>query len=280
MMEDKVMHDVMTSLEHSGVHNDGDYVGDGGVLYCGKCHTPKEIRVDLFGRERVLPMLCQCEARRRDEEEAAWKEREFARRVERLRRACFAERGQSEHTFAADDRDDVRLSNAMRTYVDKWDEVRAKNMGLLLYGPPGTGKSFYAACIANALIDKGVSVVMTSFARIVGDLQGLREDNGDYIDHLARVGLLVIDDLGAERDSKYMQEQVYAVINARYEARKPLILTTNLPIEQIKSPGDLNYRRIYDRVLEMCHPVKFEGRSKRVAHVIDNFEERNKLLGL
>lgn len=279
-MEDKVMNDVMTSLAHSGVHNDGDYVGEGGVLYCGKCHTPKEIRVELLGGERIMPMLCKCAEERRDAEEAEWKAREFARRVERLRRACFAERGQAAHTFDADDRDDVRLSNAMRAYVDKWEEVRAKNMGLLLYGPPGTGKSFYAACIANALIDKGVSVVMTSFARIVGDLQGLREDNGDYIDHLARVGLLVIDDLGAERDSKYMQEQVYAVINARYEARKPLILTTNLPIEQIKSPGDLNYRRIYDRVLEMCHPVKFEGRSKRVEYVIDNFEARNKLLGL
>ena len=280
MMDEKVMNDVMTSLVHSGVHNDGDYVGEGGVLYCGKCHTPKEIRVELLGRERIMPMLCKCAEERRDAEEAEWKAREFARRVERLRRACFAEHGLCGHTFDVDDRKNVRMSNAMRAYVDKWDEVRAKNMGLLLYGQPGTGKSFYAACVANALIDKGVSAAMTSFARIVGDLQGLREDNGAYIDYLASVGLLIVDDLGAERDSKYMQEQVYAVINARYEARKPLILTTNLPIEQIKSPGDLNYRRIYDRVLEMCHPVKFEGRSKRVAYVIDNFEERNRLLGL
>ena len=150
---------------------------------------------------------------------------------------------------------------------------------MLLYGPVGTGKSFYAACIANALIDKGIPAMMTSFPRILNTLNGIY-DKQAYINKLVSYPLLIIDDLGAERASEYMLENVYAIVDARYQTGLPLIVTTNIAISEIKEPSDLKYKRIYDRILEICHPIKIDGESRRRESVKENFMRHQQLLGL
>ena len=75
--------------------------------------------------------------------------------------------------------------------------------------------------------------------------------------------MLVIDDLGAERETDYALEQVYTVIDERYKSEKPLIVTTNLTYEELKNPTDIRYKRIYDRVIEMCVPFNLSGVSRR-----------------
>lgn len=264
---------------------EGDYIGDEGLRYCGICHQPKECWTDFMGNRRKMPVVCQCEKDRLAAEEAEKARVQFAKKVERLRADCFSKTdGEStsaaEATFSRDKRRDVKVSNAMRRYADQWETMRRQNVGLLLCGNVGTGKSFYAACIANALIDKGIAVKMTSFDRISNTLFGMNTGRQAYLDKLASYPLLIIDDLGAERSSEYMLGLVFAVIDARYQANLPLIVTTNVDLAEIKEPSDLKYKRIYDRVLEMCHPVKFEGPSYRRETLRENFAERAKLLGL
>ncbi len=75
--------------------------------------------------------------------------------------------------------------------------------------------------------------------------------------------LLVIDDLGVERSTEYAMEKMFTVIDSRYRSRKPLIVTTNLKLEEIKNPPDLTHARIYDRILERCAPVLFSGKNFR-----------------
>lgn len=263
----------------------GDYIGDKELLYCGVCHQPKQCWVDFMGTLRKMPVVCQCEKDKLAAEEAEKARVQFAKKVERLRADCFSKTdGEStsaaEATFSRDKRRDVKVSNAMRRYADQWETMRRQNVGLLLCGNVGTGKSFYAACIANALIDKGIAVKMTSFDRISNTLFGMNTGRQAYLDKLASYPLLIIDDLGAERSSEYMLGLVFAVIDARYQANLPLIVTTNVDLAEIKEPSDLKYKRIYDRVLEMCHPVKFEGPSYRRETLRENFAERAKLLGL
>ena len=264
---------------------DGDYIGDEGLLYCGVCHQPKQCWVDFLGTRRKMPIICQCEKDAEAKREAEKAAAKFADRVERLRIDCFPKTDgetatASGHTFAVDKRRDVKISDVMRRYVDQWETMQRQNVGLLLCGNVGTGKSFYAACIANALIDKGIAVKMTSFDRISNTLFGMNTGRQAYLDKLAGYPLLIIDDLGAERSSEYMLGLVFAVIDARYQANLPLIVTTNVDLAEIKEPSDLKYKRIYDRVLEMCHPVKFEGPSYRMETLRENFAERAKLLGL
>ena len=77
-----------------------------------------------------------------------------------------------------------------------------------------------------------------------------------------------------------MFELVTDIIDARYQTGRPLIVTTNVPFEEIKEPQDIKYKRIYDRVLEICHPIRVDGPSQRRENVKASYEERRKLLGM
>ncbi len=66
-----------------------------------------------------------------------------------------------------------------------------------------------------------------------------------------------------ERSTEYAMEQMFTVIDSRYRGKKPLIVTTNLKLEEIKNPPDLAHARIYDRILERCAPVLFSGKNFR-----------------
>lgn len=153
-----------------------------------------------------------------------------------------------------------------KRYVECWEKVKEENLGLLLWGNVGTGKSFIAACIANALIDKGVSVLMTNFTKIISKMGSLRIDEvHEYISSFGRYDLLIIDDLGIERNTNYAQEQLYAVIDERYKSNLPLIVTTNLTPTQLENASDIAHARVYSRILEMCAPVLIDGTNRRTA---------------
>ena len=85
--------------------------------------------------------------------------------------------------------------------------MRAENIGLLLWGDVGTGKSFFAGCIANALMEKEIPVCMTNFARIINDLASRFEGRNEYIDRLFRYPLLILEDFGVERSTYCGLEQ-------------------------------------------------------------------------
>ena len=66
-----------------------------------------------------------------------------------------------------------------------------------------------------------------------------------------------------ERGTEYGLEQVYNVIDSRYRCGKPLIVTTNLSLDELQHPQDTPHARIYDRLLEMCAPILFTGTNFR-----------------
>ncbi|MCD8190266.1 MAG: ATP-binding protein [Clostridiales bacterium] len=167
-------------------------------------------------------------------------------------------------TFAsAEDSPSIQMA---RRYVEHWPQMKENNLGLLLWGDVGTGKSFTAACIANALLENGVPVLMTNFSKILNKMGGMySEQRYRYIASLAEYELLIIDDLGIERSTDYAMEQVYAVVDERYKSNKPLIVTTNLTISQIRNAEDVAHARIYSRVLELCTPVQVRGTDRRTA---------------
>ena len=138
------------------------------------------------------------------------------------------------------------------------------NIGLLLFGDVGTGKSFFAGCIANALLDQDVPVLMTNFPTILNRLTGMfSEDRSEFIASFDEYDLLIIDDLGVERSTEYAMEQMFFVIDSRYRSRRPMIITTNLKLSELKNPPDLAHARIYDRILERCAPILFDGKNFR-----------------
>ena len=244
-----------------------DYTGEDGLLYCGKCRQPKEAYFaegrTLFGRDRH-PKECDCQRKRRETLEAADREQKHREEVERLKRKGFTNPAMQEWTFGNDNGKCPQMDKAL-FYVEHWEDAVRKNIGLLLFGDVGTGKSFLAGCIANALLEKDVPVLMTNFPTILNRMTGLfGSDRADFLASLNAYDLLILDDLGAERGTEYALEQVFAVIDARYRSRKPLIVTTNLTLDALKHPDDLAHARIYDRILEICAPILFGGENLRV----------------
>ena len=124
------------------------------------------------------------------------------------------------------------------------------------------GSYFFAL---TSLLEQDVPVLMTNFPTILNRMTGLfGSDRADFLANLNAYDLLILDDLGAERGTEYALEQVFAVIDARYRSRKPLIVTTNLTLDALKNPDDLAHARIYDRILEICAPILFSGENLRV----------------
>ena len=257
----------------------GDYVKDG-LLYCGKCNTPKQCRVELFGSVRMPFCLCKCAAEARAAEEAEFKKYQKLQEIQKLRRLGFPDAEMCRWTFENDDQTNEALTTVAKNYVAKFAEMRKRGKGLLLFGKVGAGKTFAAACIANALIDSGVPCLVTNFARLVNTISGMYDGKQDYIDGLNRFDLLVIDDLASERDTEYMGEIVQNIIDSRYRAGLPLIITTNLTSEELKHPSEIRKQRIYSRLFEMCIPLEVKHKDRRKEKLIADFDEFNALLGL
>ena len=208
-------------------------------------------------------MPCQSAAEK--QRKAAEEKRERLERIQRRKAHGLQDRRLYDCTFANDNGKTPRLTAKAKRYVEHWEDAARKNIGLLLFGDVGTGKSFLAGCIANALLEQDVPVLMTNFPTILNRMTGLfGSGRADFLASLNAYDLLILDDLGAERGTEYALEQVFAVIDARYRSRKPLVVTTNLTLDALKHPDDLAHARIYDRILEICAPILFGGENLRV----------------
>lgn len=257
-----------------------DYKGEDGLLYCGKCHTPKEAYFPqgktLFGRDRH-PSECDCRKAERETCEKEETEKKHNDKVELLKREGFTDPAIREWTFGNDNGNCLQIEKA-HFYVEHWNTMCSENIGYLLWGNVGTGKSYFAGCVANALMEQEIPVRMTNFATILNNLFDGAEGRNEYISKLCAYPLLILDDFGMERGTEYGLEQVYHVIDSRYRSKKPLIVTTNLTLEQIQHPEGTPHARIYDRLLEMCVPVRFTGGNFRKITAQQKMERIKKLM--
>lgn len=251
----------------------GDYTGEDGLLYCGKCRTPKQMRGEGIFAGKMLAVSCACMIAEREQEDRE----EQRRRIEDLRDRCLPVKAMHTHTFdVAEDAKHILLA---QSYVEKWDELREKNVGLLFWGNTGSGKSFTAHCIANALIDRGVFVRLYSAAELIRQM-GDRDSHAETVRRLHAAPLLIVDDLGAERGTEYSRELLCAAIDERSEAGKPLIVTTNYTLTEMRQCQDREMQRIFDRLGALCVPVSVIGESRRREIGAEKMREVEKLLEL
>lgn len=254
----------------------GDYERDG-LIYCGKCGGQKQIVVPWpDGSEHKVGCLCPCAKAALDAAEQRRQAEEEQRRINALRVNGIQDKELRACTFENSLK--LPMIDRAQRYVEKWPQMKAENIGLLMWGDTGNGKTYAAACIANALIDRGVPVLATSFSKILSAVTGMFSDERvAYIDSLQEFPLLFLDDLGTERQSSFALEIVYTVIDNRYKAKLPVIITTNLPLAELKNAPNMDYQRIYDRILEMCVPLHFTGDSLRKKAAADKLSRARQL---
>lgn len=259
-----------------------DYIGEDGILACGACHEPLylDIEVPLIGPRRV-PRMCECD-RKREEERIAQELMDAEQmRIRELRKIGVTNDKYAEMTLARDDGADPKMRAAIDRYIEKRDMMARENIGLLFHGGTGGGKTFWAAAIANALIDHGMSAMVTNFDQLLTAVRANFEaEKGRILGQLDNVQFLILDELKFDGMSAYEERKIYEIINSRYLSHRPLIVTTNLTLEEIKHPGTEERQRICDRIIEMCVQVHVNAEGRRMAIAKEKSIKAREILGI
>lgn len=162
---------------------------------------------------------------------------------------------------------DPYVVNAVRDYTDRLAEKLSVGRGIWFYGPPGTGKTTLAMLISAAALRQNYSVAIYSLPRLLGMLrQSFSDDAGatlsELLDRLGAVDLLHIDDVGTEQSSEWVLEQLYTIINTRYEDQRSVMITTNLDVQPLRNQIG---NRTVSRLIEMCgDPLPLLGADRRM----------------
>jgi DNA replication protein DnaC len=154
----------------------------------------------------------------------------------------------------------------VRSYIDQLDERLDEGRGLWLFGDTGTGKTTLAMLVSRTAIESGRTVAIYSLPKLLARIRRTydSEPGGDsylsFFERLTSVDLLHIDDLGAEKRTDWVMEQLYALINERYESQRSIMVTTNLPHEELE---DQVGQRTISRLTQVCDEVPLYGTDRR-----------------
>jgi DNA replication protein DnaC len=141
---------------------------------------------------------------------------------------------------------------SVRRYIAHIEQHLDRGEGLWIQGDVGTGKTTLAMLVSKAALQTGRSVAIYSLPRLLNLLREAMDSAGgklDLLDRLTAVDLLHLDDLGAENRTDWVLEQLYSIVNGRYEAQRAIVATTNL------MPDELSQRlgaRTVSRLVEIC----------------------------
>lgn len=234
-------------------------------MRCPVCGEPKTREVKFGDNVVTLPLACKCDREREEE-----LQREIANNRKKFRNSEIIRNGYldtyyTELTFDTDDSPDSKATKDLKRYCDKWEEMKKKNIGLLLMGSYGTGKTFYASAIANEVRKQGDYVLIGTLSKLIQEMNAdYGHDKAEWEEKIKTYPLMVIDDLGVERDTDYSYEQIENIIDLRYRSKLPVIVTTNISKSDLQNLNDVRKERVWSRLREMCTAYTVTGVDRRV----------------
>jgi DNA replication protein DnaC len=160
---------------------------------------------------------------------------------------------------------DPTVVAAVRRYTDTIDQQLDAGRGLWFMGPVGTGKTTLAMLVSKAALSAGRSVAIYSLPRLLNEIRDTHRAERSHIellDKLTAVDLLHVDDVGAERTNEWVLEELYSIVNARYEDQRSMAITTNI-LDRAALREQITERTV-SRLTEMCDEVPLLGYDRRM----------------
>ncbi len=154
---------------------------------------------------------------------------------------------------------------ATRRFVADIDAQLDAGRGLWFMGPVGTGKTTLAMLVSKAAIKAGRSVAIYSLPRLLNEIRDTHRAERSHVallDRLTAVDLLHLDDVGAERSTDWVLEELYSIVNGRYEDERSMVITTN--IDTREALCDQITARTVSRLTEMCDELPVLGYDHRM----------------
>ena len=191
----------------------------------------------------------------------------------------------------AKQREALRISQRYVEVFPNLEEVFASSTGILYTGPCGTGKTHLAVCVLKGILEKGYRGMFADFHELLRNLKDSYDPSSEssameVLQPILDTDILVLDDLGSHNVTGWLKDTVFDIINYRYRKQKPLIVSTNLPLESLSVTsrdfvvGSQEYetrRKVSDqrsleerlgpavlsRLLECCLVVALDGQDYR-----------------
>ncbi|HZU40195.1 MAG TPA: ATP-binding protein, partial [Solirubrobacteraceae bacterium] len=160
---------------------------------------------------------------------------------------------------------DPTVVAATRRFTDEIDAHLDAGRGLWFFGAVGTGKTTLAMLVARAALRAGRSVAIYSLPRLLNEIRETHQSDRSHLellDRLTAVDLLHIDDVGAERTTDWVLEELYSIVNARYEDQRSIVITTNI-VDRDALCQQITERTV-SRLTEMCDELMLAGEDHRL----------------
>jgi DNA replication protein DnaC len=149
------------------------------------------------------------------------------------------------------------------------DDEIFREAGLLFTGRSGRGKTHLAVAILKGLLKKGISCIFVDFHELLAEIRNSYDELSQtselqILRPILNVEVLLLDDIGSQRMTEWMQDTVFHIINLRYAQKKPLIITTNLTMEPLKGSPQASLEdrlgyRVISRLYEMCTVIDVDS---------------------
>lgn len=233
------------------------------IQKCSVCGEETLRQYEINGRSLSFSRACACRRKELEAEEEQKKKMELLNRALDIKSLGYLDEAYARYTFDKCDNPDSPITRQLLQYCEHFDKARENNRGIYLFGAARRGKTHYASCMANYVRQQGIYVLIGTSSELIRHFTNFKTSELAE-EQIRKYPLMVIDDLGTEEATEKNLRIINEIIDMRYQARKPLIITSNFALEDLYKGTGVYGDRITKRLREICKTILIDGKDRSI----------------